>query len=37
MPIASTTEFDRKRDFKVYFDNEPVGAARWIAAVMRQS
>jgi hypothetical protein len=34
MPLESAISFDRKNDFQAFLTAEPVGAARWLAAVI---
>jgi hypothetical protein len=34
MPIDSAINFDRRKDFAAFFGAEPVGATRWLSAVL---
>lgn len=34
MPIEASIAFDRRKDFELFFTNEPVGAVKWLDAVI---
>lgn len=34
MPVEAAIEFDRRKNFEPFFANEPVGAVRWLDAVI---